>query len=216
MGFYSHHLFPRLYDFLVNRPEWNELRREQLAGVQSPVLEIGAGTGLNLPHYPDGISIIHTVEPNSVMNRRLQARAAPLNVAIAVHEGSAERLPFADAAFESVVSTLTLCSMKSPNLALAEILRVLRPGGRFFFLEHGLNPDPRIQVWQRRLNPLQRAIAAGCRLDLDVNALLPNPPFATVELRTFNFEPLPLPHRHLFLGSAHTSLQPTSSRFEVG
>ena len=170
MGVYSRVIFPRLCDWVMNDPRMAALRSELLADVGGEVLEIGFGTGLNLPHYPEHVRRITTVDPNPGMNRLARRRIAEGGIAVDQRVLSGEALPFEDGSFDCVVSTWTLCSIPDAGRALGEVHRVLRPGGRFLFLEHGLSEDSRVQRWQRRLNPIQRVLGDGCRLDLDVPA----------------------------------------------
>jgi ubiquinone/menaquinone biosynthesis C-methylase UbiE len=112
-----------------------------------------------------------------------------------------EHLPFADESFDCVVSSWTLCSVRSGERAVAELFRVLRPGGRFLFIEHGLSDDPKVQRWQRRLNRLQWCLA-GCRLDQDVRELVDGQPFRAVEMDTFYAERTPKTHGYMYRGIA--------------
>jgi ubiquinone/menaquinone biosynthesis C-methylase UbiE len=115
---------------------------------------------------------------------------------------SGEQLPFEDGTFDSVISTFTLCSVEEVGLAIAEAYRVLTPGGRFFLLEHGLSPDPRIRKWQRRLNWLQRRLAENCHLDRNVRERLAQQPFRSVDLDEFYLERTPRTHGYLYRGVA--------------
>lgn len=153
-------------------------RPRVLAGVREPVLEIGFGTGLNLAYYPKHINELHIIEPNPgmrpILRRRL--RNSPIKVRPAqLLNGRA--LPFAENAFECVVCTWTLCSIAEVGFSLSEIHRVLRPGGTFHFIEHGLSPEPYVARWQHRLNPLQLIIADGCHLNRPIAALVGEQPF---------------------------------------
>ncbi|WP_242026844.1 class I SAM-dependent methyltransferase [Phormidium tenue] len=165
-------------------------RREVLADVSGDVLEIGFGTGLNLPYYPDPVRQIVTVDPNPGVHRLAQQRidASPITVDHRMLSG--EALPMADHSFDSVVSTFTLCSIPNIEQALAEIYRVLRPGGRFFFVEHGLSDEPSVQVWQHRLTPLQKRIAGGCHFDRDMGQLIEQQ-FDQVELKAAYAQKVP-------------------------
>src|SRR3954449_7678697 len=168
MGIYSRIIFPRLCDWVLNDPRMAKLRREALADVGGEVLEIGFGTGLNLPHYPEHVRRITTVDPNLGMSRLARRRIARSGIEVDQRVLSGEALPFEDESFDSVVSTWTLCSIPDVRRALGEVYRVLKPGGGFVFLEHGLSDDPKIQRWQRRVNPIQRGLAGGWRLGLAV------------------------------------------------
>lgn len=202
VGLYSRIIFPRLCDFFLDQPEVARHRRRLLADARGEVLEIGFGTGLNLSHYPEDVRRLTTVDPNPGMNRRARRRVAAAGVAVDQRQFRGESLPFADGTFDCVVSTFTLCSIEDPGRPLREIHRVLKPGGRFLFLEHGRSPDPGVQKWQRRLNALQRRLADGCRLDRDVRVLVAAPPFASVEVENFYLERAPRTHGYLYLGTA--------------
>jgi SAM-dependent methyltransferase len=202
MGFYSRLIFPRLCDWMLSDRRFAALRTEALAQAQGEVLEIGSGTGLNFAHYPERVRSITTVDPNPAMGElaRKKIIASGVRVDARVHGG--EALPFDEGSFDCVVSTWTLCSIPDAGRAVGEIHRVLKPGGRFIFLEHGLSDDPKVQVWQRRLNPIQRRLANGCRLDLDVEGLLRARPFADVQLERFLMEKTPRTHGTMYRGTA--------------
>lgn len=202
MGLYSRLVFPWLCDCLLSQPFLAKYRQELLATVEGDVLEIGFGTGLNLPHYPPHVRRITTVDPNAGTRRRAQRRIQHSGVEVDQRSLDCERLPFADGSFDCVVSSWTLCSIDDVGQALGEVHRVLRPGGRFLFLEHGLSPDPRVQKWQRRLNWLERRLVGGCRLDRDIRALVSAQPFAAVDVAEFALEKLPRTHGHTYRGVA--------------
>jgi len=115
---------------------------------------------------------------------------------------SGEELPFPDGSFDCAVSTWTLCSIPDPARAVREILRILKPGGRFIFLEHGLSDQPKVQTWQRRLTPMQRVIADGCRLDLDVEAVVRGQPFGQARVERFVMDKMPKTHATMYRGTA--------------
>jgi SAM-dependent methyltransferase len=177
MGLYTRLVLPTMVDRAMRRPHLERRRRALLAPVSGRVLEIGVGTGLNLACYPAEVRRVVAVEPNPGMSRRLVQRARTFGIELERHAIAGEHLPFDAGAFDFAVSTWTLCSVRDPARVVAEIHRVLRPGGRFLFLEHGRSPDPGVRRWQRRLSPLQRLLGGGCRLDLDVRELLEGSPF---------------------------------------
>ncbi|WP_152054344.1 class I SAM-dependent methyltransferase [Tautonia marina] len=191
MGIYSRHIFPRLCDRAMRRPEMARLRSELLVDVVGEVLEIGFGTGLNLEHYPEHVRRLSAVDPGEGMGRIGRKRIARSTVEVDHRLAVAESLPFEDDRFDCVVSTWTLCSIPDVRRALSEVYRVLKPGGRFLFLEHGLNDDPCVRRWQHRLTPIQRVLADGCRLDLDVEAVVRGQPFREVEVERFLLEGTP-------------------------
>ena len=205
MGFYSRCIFPLLCDWALDQPFVAQRRRDLLSSVAGEILEIGFGTGLNLPHYREHVRNLTIVDPNAGMHWRAQRRIAQSQFPVDRHVASGQQLPFPDARFDCVVSTLTLCSIDAASDALAEIFRVIRPGGRFLFLEHGLSSDPSIQKWQRRLNWLQRRLGDGCRLDRDMKALISSQPFENVECTEFYMEHTPKTHGYMYQGTATKS-----------
>jgi ubiquinone/menaquinone biosynthesis C-methylase UbiE len=202
VGFYSQFIFPRLCDLVLGGPRVARHRRELLARAAGDVLEIGFGTGLNLPHYPPAVRRLTVIDPNVGMHRLARRRLAHVGIPVERHVLAGERLPFAADSFDCVVSTFTLCSITDVERALAEVYRVLKPGGRFLFLEHGLSPEPRVQVWQRRLNWLEQRLADGCRLDRGIRTLVAGPPFASLDVAEFYLERMPRTHGYLSRGVA--------------
>lgn len=202
MGLYSNAIFPRCYDWFIDKTFWVKHRKQQLASVEGEILEIGVGTGLNLPHYPKHVRKITTVDPNPGMNKRLQRRIDQTGIAVDKHIIASEQLPFDPETFDCVVSTITLCSISGVEQALKELYRVLKPGGRLLYLEHGVSPDPKVRKWQSRLNWLQSKVGDGCRLDLDVRALLETQPYDSIETENFYMEQTPRTHGYMYSGVA--------------
>src|SRR6266704_3670654 len=203
MGFYSRVVFPRLCDFVLNQPFIANLRRQLLAHVDGNILEIGFGTGLNLACYPAHVRKITTVDPNPGMHWLAQRRIRRSGIEVDHHVLSGELLPFADCHFDCVVSTFTLCSIDKVDQALDEIHRVLKPTGRFLFLEHGLSTEPSVQRWQLRLNWLEGCLADGCRLDRNIGAQVKSSGFASVQMDEFYMEGVPKTHGYLYRGMAN-------------
>lgn len=201
MRFYSQVIFPRLLDWSLSDPVLAKYRQELLANVTGEVLEIGFGTGLNLLYYPSGIRKITTVDVNPGMNALANKRISDSEITVEQLLLSSENLPMADNTFDSVVSTWTLCSIANVQQALKEIYRVLKPGGRFFFVEHGLSDKPNVQVWQHRLTPIQKVIADGCHLNRDIQKLVEQH-FDCLELKQFTPENFPDLVAHLYQGVA--------------
>src|SRR6266542_1639921 len=185
VGFYSQVIFPRLCELLLNRPFVARYRRELLAHASGNILKIGFGTGLNLPCYPPHVRKVTTVDPNVGMYRRARRRIKQAGIEVDRRVLGGERLSFEDGTFDCVVSTFTLCSIEEVAQALREVYRVLKAGGKFLFLEHGLSPEPKVQKWQHRLNWLQMRLAGGCHLDRDMRALVTAQPFASVQMDEF-------------------------------
>jgi ubiquinone/menaquinone biosynthesis C-methylase UbiE len=202
VGFYSEVIFPRLCDLFMDRSFVAKHRHRLLATAYGDVLEIGFGTGLNLPHYPVEVRKITTVDPNAGMHRLAQRHIRQSKIEVDQRVLSGERLPFEDNRFDCAVSTFTLCSIENVGQALSEVYRVLKPGGKFLFLEHGLSPEPSVQKWQRRLNWLEIRLAAGCHLDRNMKALVAAQPFSSVEVEEFYLERTPKTHGYLYRGMA--------------
>ena len=202
MRFFSQVIVPRLCDLLLNKSLLTRHRRQLLAGAYGDVVEIGFGTGLNLPYYPERVRKLTAVDPNPGMHRLAQKRIKQAGIEVDQQVLGGERLPFEDGRFDCAVSTFTLCSIEDVAQALREVYRVLRSSGKFLFLEHGLSPEPRVQKWQRRLNWLQVRLANGCHLDRDMKALVAAQPFASVEVEEFYLERTPRTHGYLYRGTA--------------
>jgi ubiquinone/menaquinone biosynthesis C-methylase UbiE len=185
MNIYSRLIFPTLIDRVMSGEDLAIYRRELLADATGSVLEIGFGTGLNLAYYPsDKVEKITTIDVNQGMNRLAQKRIATSSIKVDYQVLNGEKLPMADATFDTVVSTWTLCSIKDVSPAIAEIYRVLKPGGKFLFIEHGLSNEPTIQTWQHRLTPIQKIIADGCHLDREIKSLIAKQ-FTNLDIKEF-------------------------------
>lgn len=159
-----------VYDRVMARSERAGLsawRGELLAELEGRVLELGAGTGVNLSHYPGDLERLILTEPDPHMLRRLVVRARELRPGTEVVGAGAERLPYPGESFDAIVTTLVLCTVPDPDAALAEAARLLRPGGRLLFVEHVASPDPSARRWQGRIEPVWRHVAGGCRLTRD-------------------------------------------------
>ncbi len=191
MGIYSRLIFPRLCDWAMRNPRMVRLRLEALSEVDGKILEIGFGTGLNLEHYPDRVRRLTAVDPGVGMSRLARQRIERGRIDVDLRVQTAEELPFEDGRFDCVVSAWTLCSIRDAGRAIGEIGRVLKPGGRFLFLEHGLGDDPGVQRWQHRLTPLQRRLADGCSLDVDIEALIRRGAWHEVRVERFLLEGTP-------------------------
>jgi len=172
VGLWSEHVVPRLTDLSLSSDEVSRLRAEACAGLSGRVLELGFGSGLNLPWLPDGVTRVDAVDPSDVGWSRSARRREESVVPVSRIGLDGQVLGAADASYDAVLTTFTLCTIPDPATALAEVRRVLRPGGALHFLEHGLAPDAGVVRWQRRLEPAQRALAGGCHLTRDVPALL--------------------------------------------
>jgi len=167
------------------------LRQNCLHGVHGKVLEIGFGTGLNLPFYSKDVVEVHAVDVNPKMAPKALHRIEEVPFPVQHHVLSGESLPMEDESFDFVVSTFTLCSIAKVHQAVQEIWRVLRPNGRFCFLEHGLSPDPKVASWQTRLNPLQHVLGDGCHLNRPMDQIVCSQPFQVRPIQTFYLEGVP-------------------------
>src|SRR5262245_53381191 len=202
MGFYAQVIVPLLCDFGLDRPFVARYRRGLLAHAGGDILEIGFGTGLNLPCYPRHVRKVTTVDPNAGMYRRARRRIEQAGIEVDRRVLGGEQLPFEDGTFDCAVSTFTLCSIGEVAQALREVDRGLKPAGRFLLLEHGLSPESTVRTWQRRLNWLQMRLAGGCHLDRDMRALVAAQPFASLEMDEFYIEKTPKTHGYLYRGIA--------------
>src|SRR5438874_927092 len=195
---------PALYDFFGERMEkhFAEYRRKALAHARGRVLEIGGGTGFNLRHYPDGVKELVVTEPAPGMLERARRRAAEAALPVSFVEAPAESLPFEDASFDTVVSTLVLCSVDDVDRALAEIHRVLRPGGQFIFVEHVRSSDPRTARWQDRLERPWMVLADGCHPNRATLERIEGAPFELVDVERSELPKSPPIVRPLVTGRA--------------
>lgn len=183
MSWWTQHVVPGLIERAAQSPVILDERRRWVPRAHGRVLELGVGSGLNLAFYdPARATAVTGIDPSVPLLRRAGPRVARAPVPVTLVEGRAERLPFGSGSFDSAIVTYSLCSMDEPARALTEVRRVLRPGGTLVFVEHGLAPDAGTRWWQRRLSPMWRRIAGGCRLDRDLPALLRGAGFAVDEL----------------------------------
>jgi ubiquinone/menaquinone biosynthesis C-methylase UbiE len=172
MGLYRERILPHLIDRACGTSELRRWRAQVATGLHGTVVEIGFGSGLNMPAYPPEVTLVYAVEPAEVARRmaakRIEASGIPVQ-----HVGlRGEAIPLDDASCDGALSTFTLCTIPDVEQALAEVGRVLRPGGRLHFLEHGSSPDVRVARWQRRIEPVQKRLADGCHLTRDPAALV--------------------------------------------
>ena len=173
MNFYQRRILPILLDKLMSSEETVRLRKAALAPAAGRVLEIGFGTGLNVPYYPSAVTHLVGVDPNPGVERLARRRlaTAPMAGEFALARGDT-RLPYDDHRFDTVVTTFVLCSVGDVAAALNEIGRVLKPGGRYLLLEHGLAPDAGVQRWQQRMNGFNRLLIGGCNLNRPITQLV--------------------------------------------
>ncbi|MDQ3102506.1 MAG: class I SAM-dependent methyltransferase [Actinomycetota bacterium] len=182
---YGEHVVPRLVNVLCGLKSADPLRQRVCTDLAGEVVEIGFGSGLNVPFYPSGVSSVTAVEPADVgwglAEKRLEA--APVPVRRSGLDGQA--LPFADDSYDCALSTWTMCTIPDAVTALREVRRVLKPGGTLHFVEHGLAPDESVRRWQRRLEPMQKRLFGGCHLTRPVVDQLTAAGFTVTELDVF-------------------------------
>ncbi|MBX3305492.1 MAG: class I SAM-dependent methyltransferase [Nitrospira sp.] len=202
MGLYCEHIFPRLMDHVMRGAEFQQLRTGVLQSAAGEVLEIGIGTGLNLAHYGPTVLRVRAVDPTPMLPSRTAERRAAIPFTVEITHQSAERLPYDDLTFDCVVSTWTLCTITDPVRALQEVRRVLRPEGRFLFLEHGRSDDQKIARWQDRLNPVQNIIGCGCNLNRRIDDLIAQAGLNITQLDRFAMQGVPRIGGEMYRGTA--------------
>jgi ubiquinone/menaquinone biosynthesis C-methylase UbiE len=198
-------IFAAGYDTFQARMErefFGKIRHEMLAGAQGRVVEIGSGTGANLEHYPRTIEELVCTEPEEPMAERLREKAARSGLPVRVVTAPAERLPFEDDTFDTAVAALVLCTVDDPERTLAELARVLRPGGRFVFMEHVRSTDPRVAKWQDRLHPLWVRFGHGCHCNRPTLDTIEASPLRVEALRRGQIRKAPPIVRPLLTGVA--------------
>lgn len=201
MGFYSNSIIPYCIDFAMSGSNLQQYRQQLLADVSGEILEIGFGTGLNLPYYPEDVTKITTIDPNPGMKKLARSRIAKSQITVDYKVLNGESIPLADSSFDSIVCTWTLCSMPLVDRAIAEVYRLLKSGGKFFFIEHGLSRDSQVQVWQNRLTPVQKVIADGCHLNRRISDLV-RQQFSDVTIEQFYAPKLPKVIGYMYQGIA--------------
>ena len=185
MKFYDEKILPHLIDFACGMGQVMKTRAQVVPKASGRVLEIGIGTGLNLGFYDaEKVSTIVGVDPAAQMQGLARQRAAAIDIPVEMIALELGQIQAADASFDSIVCTFTLCTIPDPLAALQEMRRVLKPGGQFLFGEHGRAPDLKVRVWQDRLTPLWRPLAGGCHLNRDIPALLEAGGFTIGQLET--------------------------------
>lgn len=173
MNPYNRYVLPWIIEKGCGIPPVHEKRRRLIPRATGRVLEVGVGTGHNLPYYTAAnVTELIALDPAEQMHPRARERADRSGIVVRMLGLSAERIPLEDETIDTVVTTFTLCSIPDPATAVAEMRRVLRPGGQLLFAEHGRAPTEGVRRWQRRLNPVNRRLAGGCHLDRDIPALL--------------------------------------------
>ncbi len=191
MGLYGEQVLPRIINVACGLKGAAPLRRRVCEGLEGDVVEIGFGSGLNVPFYPEAVKRVAAVEPADVGWRLAEKRLRATPVPVERSGLNGESLPFADNSYDAALSTWTLCTIPDVATALSEVRRVLKPGGILHFVEHGLAPDERVRRWQHRLEPVQKKVFGGCHLTRPVVDLVTAAGFRITDLDEFYEEGAP-------------------------
>ena len=201
MGLYRRVVVPRVVNWACSLPQISPWRETVCAGLSGDVVEIGFGTGLNVPHYPSTVARVFAVEPSDTSFVLAAGRRAASRVPIERIGLDGHSLGLPDESCDGALVTFTLCTVEDPARVLAEVRRVLRPGASLHFLEHGVAPTPRVARWQRWLDPIEQVVADGCHLTRDAPALVRAAGFEIVELEQ-GFASGPKPWSYFSVGRA--------------
>ena len=202
MGVYAKYILPRFIDCVMRNEDAAKVRADRVPHARGDVLEVGIGSGLNLPFYSSEVQRLYGVEPSAELQRMARTRAARTTTKVEFLSQSAEEsLPLSDGSIDTVVITWTLCSIADPHSALRHMKRVLKSNGLLIFVEHGRAPDPKVSNWQDRLTPLWKRIGGGCHLNRRIDALLVEAGFKIEELKT-SYLPGPRPMTYTYQGFA--------------
>ena len=201
MGFYSDVILPRLCDLAMRNKLLLPIRERVIGAAEGRVLEIGVGSGLNLPFYRPPVREVLALEPAAKLVAMAQNASRGTIMPVSFLEASAEAIPLGDHSVDTIVTTWTMCSIPHADMALAEIRRVLRPAGKLLFVEHGQAPDESVRRWQDRLTPAWRAIAGGCHLNRPISAMIEGAGFRIDRIET-GYIPGPRPMTYMYEGSA--------------
>src|ERR1700748_457445 len=192
MSFYRDQVLPRLIDTIMRRNDLEELRARVASKLTGDVLEIGFGSGLNVPFYPAGVTRVWALDPATVGRKLAAPRVAASPVPVEYIGLDAQRIPLPDASVDSVLTTWTLCTIPDVAGALDEVRRVLLPGGTLAFIVHGCSPDPKVVRTQHRLEPLHRRMLGGCHLTRPIDHIITASGLELTELDT-SYRPGPKP-----------------------
>ncbi|HLX78186.1 MAG TPA: class I SAM-dependent methyltransferase [Acidimicrobiales bacterium] len=201
MSFYEDHLLPRLNDVALRGREFARIRERVAAGLSGEVLEVGFGSGLNVPHYPPSVDRVLAVDPATVGRKLATKRVSASAVTIEYVGLDAQTLPVESSSIDHALVTWSLCTIPEADRALREILRVLRRGGELHFVDHGHSPDPKVAHWQDRLTPLQRRLGGGCHLNRQIDELVAKAGFELSRIENY-YTKGPKPYSYMFEGVA--------------
>jgi len=193
MGIYTEQVLPRIVNVACGMKGVEPLRRRVCEGLQGDVVEVGFGSGLNVPFYPASVSSVAAIEPADVGWKLARKRLAAANVPVQRSGLDGQSLPLTDASCDAALTTWSLCTIPDAAAALRELCRVLKPGGTLHFLEHGLAPDEAVRRWQHRLEPMQKRVFGGCHLTRPVVDMLKDAGFTIAELDVFYEKGAPKP-----------------------
>jgi ubiquinone/menaquinone biosynthesis C-methylase UbiE len=209
---YAKYVLPRFIDLSMRNKETARVRADWVPRAHGDVLEVGIGSGLNLPFYPAEVRRVYGVEPSAELRQMARKRMASQATKVEFLSQSAEDdLPLSDMSIDTVVMTWTLCSIPDPLKALRQMKRVLKPNGHLIFIEHGRAPDSRVAAWQDQLTPLWKRIGGGCHLNRKIDELLMDAGFTIDELRT-TYLPGPRPMTYTYQGLAHVQARSQTHR----
>lgn len=183
-NFYARYVLPTLIHFAMSRDDAARLRGAHVPAARGEVLEVGMGSGLNIPFYTGAVTKLYGIDPSAELLARAAETAAKAPFPVELLNSSAEHIPLPDESVDTVVVTWSLCSIPNAPAALREMRRVLKPDGSLIFVEHGLSPDPAVEKWQNRLTPFWRPWTGGCHLNRKIDDLVRDAGFTIVELRT--------------------------------
>lgn len=202
MGFYAQYVLPHIIDLAMRNKETTRLRAAWIPRARGEVLEVGIGSGLNLPFYSSQVQRVYGMDPSLELQRMARKRATAGRIPVEfLAQAAEEPLPLANSTIDTIVMTWTLCSIPNAANALQQIKRVLKTSGQLLFLEHGRSPDPDVVAWQDRLTPLWKRISGGCHLNRKVDELITAAGFQITELKAF-YLPGPHPMTYTYQGFA--------------
>lgn len=205
MGFYQDQLLPRLQNKVMDRKDLREVRARVCSTLSGDVVEVGFGTGLNAPHYPESVHRIAAVEPSALCMRIAEPRIVATSARVELAGLTGEKLDLPSEEFDAALSTWTLCTIPDVDAALGEIRRVLKPEGRFHFVEHGRAPDAEVARWQTRIEPPWKRVAGGCHVSRAISQLMERAGFQIDDVRTYYINGEPKVFGYTFEGVATKS-----------